>query len=208
VDSLAFIDTETTGLHPQIHQVWEVAVIIDDHERCWQLPVDLSVADPFALAKGGYYERTWPAAGAGSGSQWADPDVTKERVDAVMGEFVEAPDGTLDGCTVHPNDVDKWAHTFCTMLQGRTLVGLNTAFDDNRLDRLVRRNGQAPTWHYRPFCVENYIAGHLRIGARWGSSDDLLAKVGVNSADFDRHTALGDARLARAGYTAVPEGDT
>lgn len=32
-----FIDTETLGLDPRIHRVWEVAAIVDGHEHLWHL---------------------------------------------------------------------------------------------------------------------------------------------------------------------------
>jgi hypothetical protein len=37
---VAFIDTETTGLHPDFHGIWDIAIIIDDEEHCWQNWVD------------------------------------------------------------------------------------------------------------------------------------------------------------------------
>ncbi|MGH9073957.1 MAG: exonuclease domain-containing protein, partial [Acidimicrobiales bacterium] len=52
-----FVDTETTGLDPRWHQVWEVAAIVERTEHVWQLPVDLSRADPRALDVGRFHQR-------------------------------------------------------------------------------------------------------------------------------------------------------
>ena len=56
-----FIDTETTGLDPDRHAIWEVALITPDgNEHVWQFPVDEMSADPFALDIGRYWDRRWP----------------------------------------------------------------------------------------------------------------------------------------------------
>lgn len=34
---VAFIDTETTGLHPNLNPIWEIAIIADDVEHLWQV---------------------------------------------------------------------------------------------------------------------------------------------------------------------------
>jgi hypothetical protein len=59
VSQLAFVDTETTGLDPDVHEIWEVALIIDGQERTWQLPVDLGRADAVALRIGHFHERRY-----------------------------------------------------------------------------------------------------------------------------------------------------
>ena len=58
-DALVFIDTETTGLDPRIHQPYEVSWWREGKEApsaLW-LPHTLDLADPKALAIGGYWER-------------------------------------------------------------------------------------------------------------------------------------------------------
>ena len=58
--TLAFIDTETTGLDPDRHSIWEVGLITPDgDEHLWQFPVEEMSADPFALEIGRYWERRW-----------------------------------------------------------------------------------------------------------------------------------------------------
>src|SRR3954453_3769128 len=63
---VAFIDTETTGLDPEWHHVWEVAVIVDDVEHVWQQripgylpgsPLVAPLVDPWVLEHTGIRER-------------------------------------------------------------------------------------------------------------------------------------------------------
>lgn len=63
---IVFIDTETTGLHPTRHEIWEVGAIVreegrSDQEFEWQLPVDIGRASDEALELNGYWDRRWPA---------------------------------------------------------------------------------------------------------------------------------------------------
>lgn len=57
---LCFIDTETTGLDPRIHQPWEVCYWREDEREptTLRLPHDLQHADPKALDIGGYWGRS------------------------------------------------------------------------------------------------------------------------------------------------------
>lgn len=57
-EGVCFVDVETTGLHPDFHEIWEVGLITPEgYEKEWQLPVDLGRADSKALAIGRYHER-------------------------------------------------------------------------------------------------------------------------------------------------------
>lgn len=61
--TLAFVDTETTGLDPWLHDAWEIAVILrrdgqDDAEHVYRIEPDLNNADPKALEINRYHERT------------------------------------------------------------------------------------------------------------------------------------------------------
>ena len=57
MSAVVFVDTETTGLDPDIHEIWEVGLIVGDVELSWQLPVDLGRADTKALEISRFYER-------------------------------------------------------------------------------------------------------------------------------------------------------
>jgi DNA polymerase III alpha subunit (gram-positive type) len=57
--SLVFLDTETTGLDPRIHSIWEIGYVVEDAEEILHEVVlhSLENADPFALEIGNYSER-------------------------------------------------------------------------------------------------------------------------------------------------------
>jgi len=178
--NLAFVDVETTGLDPFHHEIWEVALILRDHEsidieRTWQLPVDLGKADPIALNIGRFHQR---------------------RSD-------------LGGLTA----IDVFAREFANLTVGAHLVGAVVSFDEERLRRLLRRNQQCQMWHYHLVDVEALAAGALAADDELASlaappwdSHLLSTALAVDPERFDRHTALGDARWARAIYDAVMVG--
>ena len=56
--SLVFLDTETTGLDPERHEVWEIAYAVDDGPiESAVVPHTLSHPDPKALKLNGYLDR-------------------------------------------------------------------------------------------------------------------------------------------------------
>lgn len=187
--TLCFLDTETTGLHPEMHHVWEVGLIVrrdgEEQEYLWQLAVDLSTADPFALDIGGYWERRWPE---------AETDV---QVKAALSGSVPG------GWAVPPITREAWCDRFRDLTHGAHLVGNVVSFDAERLAALLRWEGRMPTWHYHLVDIEAMVAGLMGFGPPW-SSEELSKAIGVEmpSAE-DRHTALGDARWAAALYDAV-----
>lgn len=209
---LCFLDTETTGLDPDAHEVWEVAAIIrrpgePEVELEWQLPVDVGRAEAMGLRVGNFYGRRWSASSDG------DPAPT-----AGYPPLAEA--FGHDGRRVVANvQMARFAQTFARLTWDCHLVGAVVSFDEERLRRLLRRHGACPGWHYHLVDVENLAAGWVAARAArprgkalahearppW-SSDKLSALVGVEPSQFGRHTALGDARWARAIYDAVIEG--
>lgn len=191
---LAFIDTETTGLDPHRHRIWEAAVILADHEpkqlqitdrRQWfvRMPAQvMQYADATALRMTRFHART-------NGVEWTEPE---------------------------PFTRDLAFHT-----AGRHLVGAVPSFDERRLDDLLRAHGQAPAWHYHLIDVEALAAGALAgirmmdldpdggstgprpTGAPPWRSDDLAAAFGVETPADVRHTAMGDTLMALRVYAAV-----
>ncbi len=182
--AVAFVDCETTGLDPDYHEIWEVGLITPVvgatgaengwNEQIWQLPVDLSKADPMALNIGRFHDRR------------------------------------LLGIDLVPLAV--FAAEFARDTRGLHLAGACVSFDAERLWQLLRNNGECPMWHYHLIDVEVLAAGCLAgrpscddsppPAPPWRSTD-LSRAVGVDPDDFDRHTALGDARWAKAIYEAV-----
>ena len=186
---LAFTDVESTGLDPTRHEVWEVAVILRDHQqgvhdeehRLLIRPRDLAAADPGALRVGRFYAR---AAETDAATDWRTVD--RPIV------------GVHDGW-VHPAVA---AERIATLTAGAHLVGANPAFDAAFLTSMLARNGFAPAWHYRLIDVEALVAGAVR----WEtpkSLRDSAAWLDLTVDEAALHTALGDARLARDVYDAV-----
>lgn len=204
---LAFLDTETTGLDPDRHEIWEVGLIMRrddvDTEYVWQLPVDLGRADPIALNIGHFHDRRWP-----------EPIALENRRQAQSGIWSE---GGLSRVRLATEHLERWASDFVDLTRGAHLVGNVVSFDEERLRRMLRRMGQCPMWHYHLVDVENLAVGWLaaskdpadppaptqdKCQPPW-NSEELSLAVGVDPADYDRHTALGDARWARDVYDAV-----
>lgn len=180
---LAFVDTETTGLDPDLHEIWEVALIVEGQEFTWMLPVDLGRADPVALRVGHFYERRQPdlsECGAGWNAETRDPR--------------------------------DFAASFALLTRGRHLVGAVPSFDEERLRKLLRANGACPEWHYHLIDVEALAVGWI-FGKGGGAkaveslpwkSDALSIACGVDPPnEEERHTALGDARWAKRLYEAI-----
>jgi DNA polymerase III epsilon subunit-like protein len=191
---LAFIDTETTGVHPG-RRAWEIAIIRrepngDQHGEVLQIQdVDLSNADPFGLKVGRFYERH------GDYSDYPVPAHTRVVPEHSAAVLVER------------------------MTRGAHLVGAVPNFDAEVFADMLRRHQFVPAWHYHLIDVEALAVGWIHGSGRvpniehqlgvtlpW-KSDDLSRACGVEPAtDDERHTALGDARWAMRLYDAITGG--
>lgn len=196
---LAFVDCETTGLDPRHHHVWEVAVIRREDgitvERQWQVRPDLESADTEALNIGRYVERFAVPSG------W----------DAI--EVLDGPPMRLT--------VSEMLFDLQDFLAGCVMIGSNPAFDDTFLKKLLWAHGRKATWHYRTVDIATLAAGYRHgqaISGAYGGdfafpddypavpykSYDLSRAVGIDPPSKEvAHTALGDARWAKAVYDAV-----
>jgi DNA polymerase III epsilon subunit-like protein len=182
---VVFVDTETTGLDPDRHEIWEVGLIeADGTEHHWFLPVDLGSADPVALKIGRFHDRHPHGYHAPHDEVDDEPHVTNRRT---------------------------FAYDFARLTAGCHLVGAVVSFDEERLRKLLRANGACPDWHYHLVDVESLAAGWLaRNFTRdaispeppWNSRD-MTTALGVTVDESEKHTALGDARWAAAIYEAV-----
>lgn len=67
---IVYVDVETTGLDPTVHQAYELAWAVGDGDvTVWQLPHTLEHADPYALEVGGYFRRGFHPQGR-AGASW------------------------------------------------------------------------------------------------------------------------------------------
>jgi len=187
---IVFLDTETTSLRPD-RRAWDIGIIVrepgkPDTEHFWFVAasdLDLGNADPMSLKIGRFYERhpEYKPGGDGYGD-------TVPEADAM--HYVEA------------------------LTRGAHLVGAVPNFDAEVLGARMRAHGICPSWHHHLIDVEALAVGYLHalhtapdgndpdIPLPW-KSDDLSAALGITVSDEDRHTALGDAKWARAIYDAV-----
>lgn len=82
MSALVFLDTETTGLDPALHEVWEIAWAIGDGQiQSGVLPHSLRTADPEALALNGYHR---PSRGAVNVDPGLDPFLRKQFTGATI----------------------------------------------------------------------------------------------------------------------------
>lgn len=193
--TLAFIDTETTGLDAVHHQIWEVAVIrcdpvltadnngptFQETVKVWQLPVDPGRADPVALKISGYLARRHPRyTHSQSTANLANFPVTETTPG--RGPSTDSPVSTMR----------EWADTFVRFTWGAHVVGAVPSFDTERLSRLLREHYACPGWHYQPVDVEALAAGFLSVSRQRSHPD---------RGRPDRHPARR-SRSARPGSLA------
>lgn len=179
---LVFIDTETTSLRHD-RRAWEIALITrdengEDTEHQWFVNAD-------------------------------DLDLgNADLISLKIGRFYERhPQAIRDLYLEHRDTADEdWIlHRVEGLTRGAHLVGAVPNFDADVLAQRMRWHDLCPSWHYHLIDVETLAAGHRRLTPPWGF-DDILAAYGLVYAEADRHTALGDARMARDLYDAVMGG--
>lgn len=200
---LCFIDTETTSLRHD-RRAWEIGLIVrepgqEDREHQWfvhDMDLDLGNADVMSLNIGRFYQRH--------------------------------PQHAPDGAPNYGTNIYSEHHALTEVervTRGAHLVGAVVSFDADVLGQRMRANGICPSWHYHLIDVEGLAVGYLSGSPAFGQSpsgiarldaaelisppwksDDLSAALGIKVSDEDRHTALGDAKWARAIYDAVTGG--
>jgi hypothetical protein len=181
VAPLAFVDTETDGVHPG-RRPWEIAIIRREpggRETEWQafVDIDLSTANPFGLRVGRFYDRH---------------PLGRELSSGVISQSERGPEWV--GTAHATRRVAQLTH-------GCHIVGAVPNFDAEVLDRLLREHGLVPAWHHRLRCVETLTAGHLR--REVGGLTRCAEALGIEVPEDGEHTALGDARTAQRVYDAV-----
>lgn len=174
-DRLVYLDTETTGLNPMIHDAWEVAWAVDDGPVLTTLlGHGLATADPTALAINQYYART------------ADKLVRIDRFDRK--DYRYYPKETRES-ELHE------------ALHGATIVGANPAFDAAFLQQRWGCWGNAP-WKYRMLDIESYAAAVFDLEVPIGLGN-IAARLGIDQAAA--HTADDDVLVLRECHLKLRE---
>jgi DNA polymerase III epsilon subunit-like protein len=174
--TVIFVDTETTGLDPTQHEVWEIALIEEDGtEYEWRIrPQRLDRAEPGALRVNRLYEREMAARAV---------NPTKS--------FWTVESGNLDGYV---------AGKVAALTANKHLVGVVPDFDARFLEVFLRQRGLAPAWHYQTIDAEVLAAGRLGLSPPY-RGEDIDRALGLDPPPpEDKHTALGDARWAMRMY--------
>lgn len=190
--SVVFIDTETTGLDAEKHVIWDLAIIEEDgteHQWFFRPPcLCVEHADPIALDIGKFYGRT-----------------EYNEVSWIKGER-----------SWHWSNLPEALEQVRKLTWNKHLVGAVPSFDEERL-RLLMETFRIPhKWHYHLIDIEalavGYLAGRESIDGPFEErphktlpwkSRKLYEALGVVNPVEDEHTALGDARLAKAVYERI-----
>ena len=189
---VVFLDTETTGLDPERHELWDIAIIEEDGtEHEWHVyPRNFYRADETAIRLTRYYERV-AAGGKRTVTKkegYPEREVTRE-VDAFWSPLAPR----------------RIAREIAELTANKHIVGAVPSFDVPFIRSFLANDGTAAyVWagHYHLIDVETMIAGRLQLEPPL-DSDDLSRAIGVDPDQFDRHTAIGDARWVKAQYEAV-----
>lgn len=191
---LAFVDTETTGLDPFLHDAWEIAVVLRkagdaDTEHVFRILPDISNADPKALRINRYFERV-----TADGWQWDDRQAAAQRMYGLLnGAVMVGSNPAFDAEMIahlfgHYYDQPKPWH-YRTIDVATLAVGALYG----RASEWTRKDCDA-TWYDK---VANAV------GWPW-KSYDVSRHVEVEPpVKAVAHTALGDARWARDVWDAV-----
>ena len=140
---IAYVDTETTGTNPAIHELWEIAYVIEEDGRevtnrsFFVTPQRLEIAEPRALEIGGYWERK--------------PDPM-----AFSGPFP-----------------DQVAEIVADELRDVRFASCNVAFDTAFVRAFLLEHRQPVTWHYSPIDVKSVCYGAWPETFGWKTDDLL-----------------------------------
>lgn len=187
--SLVFLDTETTGLDPVRHQVFEVAWAVDDGPlKRVVLKHDLGEgADPRALRVNKYLDRRIDECPFGLYNYGDEPA-------AHLMENMGDHEAALRAIRQDWSD----AHLVCS----------NPAFDESFLVPYLRKYGitwDAPFWHHRKVALESYAMakfGWTQPKGMKAVRDELVDHHQLPIPEPD-HTAVGDVIVLRQCFHAL-----
>jgi DNA polymerase III epsilon subunit-like protein len=180
---IVFLDIETMGLDP-VAPIWEFAAIRREVNGCWCCDTKVE-----------FFIQHDPA-------HWLDdpnwPDSFKQDY---LARFDETAIPEQDAADIIASYV----------ADGAIVHASNPAFDMERIQILLERNKMTPGWDYHPkdipSLVEGYLSAKGRLPEERWTSNSLSTALGVDPADYARHTALGDCLWTLAQYDIVHGGD-
>jgi oligoribonuclease (3'-5' exoribonuclease) len=190
---IAFIDTETTGLDPAVHEIFDLAIKIfrversdeltgpyllyhlEDEIHWWIEPLNLGRANQRALELNHYWARSRQiqlglSPGEKYGPTWVQLHARRSMVQSLV-----------------------------RSLQGCFLAGCNPGFDAAMLEAFVRGADAAPTWHHRKVDVESIAMSELKLPHPPGLNE-LLQRMHGGGAEPQSHTAMGDLNHTIAAF--------
>lgn len=229
---LAFLDTETTGLDPVRHPIWEIAVVTDDggpdtpaYVESWQVrlpdPV-IAQADPEALRINHFHERYDPTNALdlpdtverlyamlhGRHVVGAVPSFDMQRIgmmfDMVASAFPFFKDGDNYVWNYHLIDVESMALGWLAAHNRLAPIRASLAALDQSGDAGNMLADEMKSWAVESPPGDDPAAWALRVPFRFST---ILPLLGVDSVPEElRHTAAGDAMLARDVFYAIVGG--
>lgn len=165
---IAWVDTETTGLDPDLHEIWEVALGLwhpgNQSWRLWtwQLPVDIKAADDYALTVGQFKER-FDINALTPIAEFADTFAALTNGLHLAGNVVSFDEERLRKLLRSVNVEHQW-HYHMIDIEAMIVAHLEAR-------------------------------GEPGFKLPW-SSNELSKAIGVDPDDFPRHTAAGDVEWA------------
>lgn len=224
---LCFVDCETTSLRPD-RRAWEIGLIVpgairvvhpdgpdtyEPAEHSWFIDasdLDLGNADVMSLKIGRFYERH-PQYRLDRESTGTDTETEYDAlrmVEAItrgahLVGAVPSFDADVLSARMRANGIcPSWYyHLICVENLAVGWLNGRRARQNEIVDGFPLENGGEEA----PGLVRWNSPGPWDVPLPW-KSDDLSAALGITVSDKDRHTALGDARWARAIYDKVTGG--
>lgn len=183
-DNIVFLDVETTGNNPEVHEVAEVSMIY------WGKPSDSEGSGIGHLIEERWVEQTF----------FVPANLGKAQPDALrVNRLIQR--GYLDYLASvkqlpgdWPRAIREAAAQVVTITAGKFLASDGVSFDVSFLKKLIRGAGLCHAWDRHQIDINSYAAGALGLQPPW-KGKDLGKLLNVpEPGEADRHTALGDAR--------------